>query len=406
MLEFRYTAKDTTSNKVIKSSVKADSEKAAAKLLIGQGLMPLEIAELSEAGNFLKKLTNKVPTKARIVFSRQLSTLINAGLPLAQSLHTVREQTENKRLQAVTQDVIAAVEGGSSLSASFSKHPDVFDEVYIALVSAGEVSGTLDKALERIADQQEKDAEIMGKVKGAMVYPGIVSLVMVGVIVFMLVTVVPQIQKLYKDLHQTLPLATSIMVSAADFLTRFWWIVLIVIGVLVYFAINWTKTAGGRRFVDGLKLNVPMFGQLFRKLYMARFARSTETLMSTGVQMLETLRISAQAVNNVHIADAINRAAAKVQEGKALSVALKGEQYVLPLVPQMINIGEQSGGIDAMLGKAATFYENELDQAIKSISTMIEPILMVMLAGVAGLMIGAVLFPIYNLVGSGATSGR
>lgn len=406
MLDFNYTAKDTTSNKIVKSTVKADSEKSAAKLLIAQGLMPLEIIEQSEAGNFLKKLTNKVPTKSRIVFSRQLSTLINAGLPLAQSLHTVREQTEHKRLQAIIQDVITAVEGGSALSVAFAKHPDVFDDVYIALVSAGEVSGTLDKALERIADQQEKDAEIMGKVKGAMVYPLIVSLVMVGVIIFMLVTVVPQIQKLYKDLHQDLPLATAIMVAAANFVINYWWVVLIVLGVIIYAIINWSKTKGGRRVIDSFKLNVPLFGVLFRKLYMARFARSTETLMSTGVQMLETLRISARAVNNVHIAEAINRAAEKVKDGKALSASLKGEDYILSLIPQMISIGEQSGGIDAMLGKAATFYENEVDQAIKAISTMIEPILMVMLAGVAGLMIGAVLFPIYSLVGSGAATRR
>lgn len=406
MLEFKYTAKDTKSNEVVKSSVKADSEKAAAKLLIAQGLMPLELAPQTEGGGFLSKFTNKVPTKARILFTRQLSTLINAGLPLAQSLHTVREQTEHKKLQSVVQDVIASVEGGSALSAAFAKHPEVFDDVYIALISAGEVSGTLDKALERIADQQEKDAEIMGKVKGAMVYPAIVSLVMVGVIIFMLVTVVPQIQRLYKDLHQDLPLATAIMVAAANFIISFWWIVLAAIGVLIYFGLAWTKTSGGKRFIDGVKLNMPMFGSLFRKLYMARFARSAETLMSTGVQMLDTLKISARAVNNTYVADAITRAASKVQEGKTLSSSLKNEEYILPLVPQMISIGEQSGGIDAMLGKAATFYENELDQAIKAISTMIEPILMVMLAGVAGLMIGAVLFPIYSLVGSGAASKR
>ncbi len=406
MLDFNYTAKDTASNKVVKSTVKADSEKSAAKLLIAQGLMPLEIVEQSESGNFLSKFTNKVPGKSRIVFSRQLSTLINAGLPLAQSLHTVREQTENKRLQAIIQDIITAVEGGSTLSTAFAKHPDVFDDVYIALISAGEVSGTLDKALERIADQQEKDAEIMGKVKGAMVYPLIVSLVMVGVIVFMLVTVVPQIEKLYDDLGQQLPLITAVMVGAANFVTNYWWIVLAVLGVLIYFGINWTKTTTGRKAVDGLKLNVPLFGILFRKLYMARFARTTETLMSTGVQMLETLKIAARAVNNVHIAEEINRAADKVKDGKALSASLRGEEYMLPLVPQMISIGEQSGGIDAMLGKAATFYENELDQSIKAISTMIEPILMVMLAGVAGLMIGAVLFPIYSLVGSGAATTR
>jgi type IV pilus assembly protein PilC len=250
----------------LKFTVKADSEKSAAKLLIGQGLMPLEIVEQSQAGNFFQKLSNKVPTKSRIVFSRQLSTLINAGLPLTQSLHTVREQTEHKRLQAIIQDIITSVEGGSALSAAFAKHPDVFDDVYIALVSAGEVSGTLDKALERIADQQEKDAEIMGKVKGAMVYPLIVSLVMVGVIVFMLVTVVPQIQKLYKDLHQDLPVITAIMVGAADFLINFWWIALGVLGILIYFVITWSKTTNGRKVMDSLKLNIPLFGVLFRKL--------------------------------------------------------------------------------------------------------------------------------------------
>lgn len=405
MLDFNYTAKDTSSNRVVKSTVKADSEKSAAKLLIAQGLMPLNIVEQTSAGGFFSKFTNKVPGKAMIIFTRQLATLINAGLPLTQSLYTVREQTEHKRLKAIVQDVITSIEGGSALSVAFAKHPDVFDDVYLALISAGEVSGTLDKALERIADQQEKDAEVMGKIKGAMVYPLIVTLVMVGVIVFMLVTVVPPIKKLYQDLHQELPLITAIMVGAADFIIGYWWVTLIVLGVLIYFGINWSKTINGRNFVDAFKLNVPMFGVLFRKLYMARFARTTETLMSTGVQMLETLKISARAVNNVHIASAINRAADKVKDGKTLSSSLKSEEYILPLVPQMISIGEQSGGIDAMLSKAATFYENELDQSIKAISTMIEPILMVMLAGVAGLMIGAVLFPIYSLVGSGA-AGR
>lgn len=402
MLDFNYTAKDLSSNKVVKSTVKADSERAAAKLLMAQGLTPLEIVEQSQSGGFLKKLSNKVPTKERIVFTRQLATLINAGLPLTQSLRTVQEQTKHKRLQAIAQDIIASIEGGSSLSASFEKHPDVFDGVYIALVSAGEASGTLDKALERIADQQEKDAEIMGKVKGAMVYPAIVSIVMLGVIVFMLVTVVPQIKLLYADLGQELPVMTAVMVAIADFTIKYWWIVLILVGLLVYFGRLWAKTDSGKKVLDGLKINMPLFGQLFRKLYMARFARTTETLMSTGVPMLETLRISSRAVNNVLVSEAIVRSAEKVKDGKALSVALRSEEYVLPLVPQMVSIGEQSGGIDAMLGKAATYYESELDQAVKAISTVIEPVLMVALGAVAGLMIGAILLPIYSLVGTGA----
>lgn len=404
MLEYKYTARDTASNKLVKSVVKANSEKAASKLLISQGLLPIDIEEVSEAEGVLGKLTNRVSGKDRIVFTRQLSTLINAGLPLAQSLHTVREQTGNKRLQSIVQDIISDVEGGSSLSASFAKHPEVFDDVYIALISAGEVSGTLSKALERIADQQEKSAEIMSKVRGAMVYPAIVGLVMVAVIVFMLVTIVPQIKSLYADLNQDLPVMTAVMVAAADFVINFWWVVLIVLGVGIYFLVTWLKTSSGIALKDKMKLNIPMFGPLFQKLYMARFARSAETLMATGVQMLETLKISARAVNNTQVAEVINRAGEKVKDGKALSVSLKGESYILPLVPQMISIGEQSGGIDAMLGKAATFYENEIDNTIKSISTMIEPILMVALALVAGLMIGAILLPIYSLVGTGAIS--
>ncbi len=402
MLEFNYTARDTASNKQVHSTVKAESEKAAAKLLMAQGLMPLKIVSKDDDTNFLSKLSNRVTTKDRVIFTRQLATLINAGLPLTQSLHTVRDQTINKKLQSIAQDIITSIEGGSSLSNAFAKHPEVFNDVFIALVSAGEASGTLDKALERIADQQEKDAEIMAKVKGAMVYPLIVGFVMVGVIIFMLVTVVPQVGKLYKDLHQELPMLTQVMVMAADFIQHFWYVVLVAVGLAIYFGRAWTKTDDGRSTIDLMKLNIPLFGALFRKLYMARFARTAETLMNTGVPMLETLNITKRAVNNVHIAGAVERAAEKVKGGKALSLALKSEDYVLPLVPQMISIGEQSGGIDAMLGKAATFYENELDQTIKSISTMIEPILMVLLAGMAGVMIGAVLFPIYALVGNGA----
>ncbi len=402
MLEFDYTAKDRASNKVVHSTVKAESEKSAAKVLMEQGYTPLKITEKIEGNNLLASLRNRVSTKDRVVFTRQLATLINAGLPLAQSLHTVRDQTANKKLQSVAQDIVTSIEGGSSLSVAFAKHPGVFDDVFIALVSAGEASGTLDKALERIADQQEKDAEIMGKVKGAMVYPLIVSLVMVGVIVFMLVTVVPQVGKLYDDLGQDLPLLTQLMVNAADVLTKYWFFALIAAGIGIYFLRQWGMTESGQRTADALKLNVPMFGQLFRKLYMARFARTAETLMSTGVPMLETLSITQRAVNNKYIADAIGRAAEKVKGGKALSLSLKNEEYVLPLVPQMISIGEQSGGIDKMLNKAATFYENELDQTIRAISTLIEPVLMVLLAGMAGVMIGAVLFPIYALVGSGA----
>lgn len=401
MLTFVYTAKDTASNKTVRSTVQAESERAAAKLLMSRNLVPLNITPETESNNILAVIQNHVSTKDRVVFTRQLATLINAGLPLAQSLHTVQEQTNNKKLKVVAQDIISSVEAGSNLADAFAKHPKIFSELFIALVAAGEVSGTLDKALERISDQQEKDAEIASKVKGAMVYPAIVMLVIFGVIIFMLTTVVPQIQNLYTNLHKELPFLTAMMVTAANFLIHFWWLLIIAIVVGVFFLRRWVATANGRRVIDTLKLNVPLFGIMFRKLYMARLNRTGETLLVSGVPMLEMLRITSKAIGNVIVAEEVMRASEKVKSGKGLAYSLKNEQYILPLVPQMISIGEQSGSIDSMMAKAATFYENELDNTIRSISTAIEPILMVVLAVVAGGMVGAILLPIYGLIGNG-----
>lgn len=403
MLTFVYTARDTTTNKVIHSTVQAESERAAAKLLMAQGIMPLEIIEQSKNQNFVQRFMNRVSAKDRIIFTRQLATLINAGLPLAQSLHTLAEQTQSKQLKVVINDVITAVEGGSALSVAFSKHPEVFNEVYIALIAAGEVSGTLDQALERIADQQEKDAELLGKVRGAMIYPAIVLVVIIAVIGFMMFTVVPQIQRLYKDLKRELPFTTAILVDVTNFLITYWWLVLIILVAIIYFTQRYFKTDAGREVLDTLKIRMPVFGSIFLKLYMARFTRTGQTLLATGVPMLEMLRISAQSVNNVVISKSIMRAAEKVKGGKALSLALKNDDNILPLVSQMISVGEQSGGIDKMMGKAAAYYENELDTTIRSISTAIEPILMVVLALMAGFMVGAILLPVYQLVDSNPT---
>lgn len=399
MLTFTYKARDMASNKVVKSTVQAESEAEAGKLLMERNLVPLSIEPEGNRQSPLDKLQNRITTKDKVVFSRQLATLINAGLPLSQSLHTVQEQTANKKLKAIVQDIIASVEGGRTLADSFAQH-NIFGDLYIALIAAGEVSGTLDKALERIADQQEKDAEIMNKVRGAMVYPGIVLGVMVGVIIFMLTTVVPQIENLYKSLKKELPFLTQMMVSSAHFMIKYWWLVVLIVAGLAFYMRRYVKTPAGKKAFDGLKLRLPMFGKLFTILYMARFTRTGETLLMSGVPMLEMLKIAGQSVGNVPIEEALKRAAEKVKSGKALSFSLKNEPLILPLVPQMINIGEQSGGIDGMMGKAATFYETELDNAIKAISTMIEPLLMVMLAVVAGGMVGAILFPIYNLVGT------
>lgn len=400
MRKFNYEAKDTKSNKVIKATVQADSEQQAAKLLLAQNFTPISIKEVKEGENPLAFLTDKITTKDRVIFTRQFSTLISAGLPLAQSLNTLIDQTPNKGLRNIIQDLIVSVEGGRSLHDSFARHPKVFDELFLSLVAAGEASGTLDAALQRIAAQQEKDAAILGKIRGAMTYPIIVLVVIIGVITFMLLTVVPQVEKLYADLNKSLPAITEIIVSASRFLLNFWWLILIVVGVGLFLFVKYLQTPAGKASLDLFKLNFPVVRGLYRKLYMARFTRVGQTLLDSGVSMLDMLVISGQAVGNSALQSGIERATEKVRGGKDLSAALVDEEYVPSLVAQMINIGEKSGKIDEMMGKTAEIYEKELDQEIAALSTALEPVLMVTLALVAASMVAAILLPIYGLVNS------
>jgi len=396
--KFSYEARDQATNKVVKATLQADSEVAAAKLLIKQGFVPLTIKEQINDGSFFSRFAGRISTKDKVVFTRQLATLIGAGLPMSQSLHTVLDQTQNKKLQSIIQEIATSVEGGKALSESFAKHPKVFSEVFISLIAAGELSGTLDESLQRIANQQEKDAAIVGKIKGALTYPLIVLVVIFGVMAFMLFTVVPQVETLYEDLNKELPILTLVMVTVADFLVNFWWLAIIIVVAGIYFLIQYLGTESGITFKDTFKVKVPVFGKMFQKLYMSRFARTGQTLLSTGVSMLDMLKITGRSVNNTIIQKSIERAADKVQGGKALSAALEVEPAISPFVPQMIKIGEQSGKIDEMMGKVAQVYEDELDEQIRTISVAIEPVLMVVLAVVAGSMVGAILLPIYGLV--------
>ena len=398
MKKFSYKVKDKVTGKIVKGEISADSKRAAGKALIDQGyILQDDIYEVGQE-NALMSFLNRITTKDKIVFTRQFATLIGAGLPLAQALRTASEQTENKRMRAVVDDILASVESGSSLKDAFSKFPDVFDKVYLALIAAGEMSGTLDESLRRIATQQEKDAAMMSKIRGALTYPAIVLVVIGLVMAFMMVQVVPQVKQLYKDMHQALPFATEVLIAISDFMINFWWLVLIGLGVGGYFFRQYLKTEPGIKFAANFKLNVPLFSPLFRKLYMARFARTGQLLLSTGVALLDMLNICGDAMNNVIVKKSIDEAGKLVQGGKNLSESLKGKDYILDMVPQMINIGEQSGKIDEMLGKTAQVYEDELDEQIKAISTLIEPILMVVMALMAGGLIGAILFPIYSLV--------
>lgn len=396
MATYNYKARDTKSGKIVRSTIQADSESAAARLLMVQNVVPIEIKVASGNSKLLDKL-NRVTSKDLVIMTRQMSTMLNAGLPLAQVLATVAEQSQSRALKNIMSDVLSQVNGGGAFSDALAKYLDVFSQFYVAIVRAGETSGKLDTSLQRLADQLEHDADMLSKIKGAMVYPAIVLTVIVGVVIYMLVTLVPQVKHLYDDMHKTLPIQTQILQAVAGFLMQYWYITLLAVGIAIFFFGRWKRTTGGRKSIDALKLNAPMFKDLIRKLYMARFSRTMQTLVQAGVSILESLRISSDSVNNVLVHDDITAAMGPVKNGKSTSEALSGRDYILPFVPEMIKIGENSGSIDTMLGKVADYYDKEVDNTIKSISTLIEPVLMVIMAIMIGFIVAAVLLPIYQL---------
>jgi len=398
MKRFNYKAKEKDTGKVVKGSIQAENEQTAGRLLLEQGYIPQTVEE-EGTGPFGGK--GHVTAKDRITFTRQLSTLIGAGLPLASSLRTVAEQTQTKTMKSIVEEILAKIESGKTLFDAFSEYPDVFNGVYLSLIKAGETSGTLDKALKRLADQEEKDAAMMSKIKGALVYPAIIFLVIIAVLAFMMIMVVPQVKGLYEDMGKELPGLTQFLVGISDFFGNFWWLVLIVtiaaVGGAWYLV---KKTPAGRKVADSFKLHVPIFGGLFKKLYVSRFARTAEMMLATGVPMLDSVKIAIDATSNTVIEEEYSKSLDIIKGGKPLSESLRDLNYMLPLVPQMASIGEESGKIDEMLGKAAAVYENELDEQINNISTMIEPILMVIMAGLIGVVVGGTLLPIYSLVNS------
>jgi type IV pilus assembly protein PilC len=406
MITFNYVAKDPSTGQKIKSQVQAEDERSAAKLIKQSGYSPLQITPEGDGIAVLAKFKGKVKTKDKVLFSRQLATLINAGLPLVQSLRNVQSQTQNKNFKIVINEVIADVESGKAFSQALAKHPLVFDSVFINLVAAGETSGTLDASLARLANQQEKDAEIIRKVRGAMVYPGVVLLVMVGVVGFMVLKVLPQVEEVYKGIKGAeLPFITTALLKVSEVTRKYWWIELIVFAVLAFLLTKWARTLGGKRYIDRFKMKAWPVGPLFMKMYMARFARTSETLVAAGVPLIQTLEIVGKSVNNVHIESSVFKATEKIKGGKSLSESITGDPNFLELVPNMLRIGEESGSLEEMLGKTADYYEKEVDDQIKTISTIIEPVMMVVLGVVAFGLVAAIMLPIYGLVGQSGFGG-
>lgn len=383
MLSFKYTARDPSTGQEVKAEVQAESEQAASRLITREGLVPIDIRLAEKSATGLRaRLFNRIKTKDKVLFSRQLATLINAGLPLVQSLRTVNQQTTSKPLKVVISKVVGDVEAGSTLADAMTKHPKAFNQVYISLIAAGEASGTLDKALERLAIQQEKDADLISKVRGAMVYPAIVIVVMILVVGFMVVSVLPQVETLYEGLPgASLPLITTLLLGVSHFIIGYWWVVIIILALGIFFTTRWARSVAGKRVVDRLKMKIWPFGPLFMKMYMARFSRTGTTLIASGVPLIQMLEITANSVNNVYIQDSIRKAADKVKGGKSLADSLTHDPNFLELVPNMLRIGEQSGSMEQMMAKTAEYYEKEVDDQIKTISTIIEPLLMVLHCG-------------------------
>jgi len=403
MLTYVYTARNPQTGETVKSTVQADSEAAAAKLLSDQGLVATSIAAEGQGFSFGK---GRVGAKDRVLFSRQLSTLINAGLPLLQALRSVTNQTTSKNLKVILSQIIGDVEGGSALAKAMGKYPRVFNQVYISLIAAGESSGTLDQALERLAIQQEKEADLNAKIRGAMIYPVIVLVVMTAVVGFMIVKVLPQVKLMYENTNSgELPLVTRILLAVSDFTIKYWWIELLVIGLVLFFGTRWARTGPGKEVVDKVKMKAWPIGPLFMKVYMARFSRTGQTLVASGVPLLQMLNITAQSVNNVHIERSIHRAIERVKGGKSLADSIENDPNFLPLVPNMLRIGEQSGAIEDMMAKVADYYEKEVDNEVENISSIIEPVMMVMLGVAALIIVAAVLLPIYGLAGSSSLAG-
>jgi type IV pilus assembly protein PilC len=328
---------------------------------------------------------------------RQLATMINAGLPIAQALKTLEMQSTTPSVKKILQSAVSDIEGGSQLSVAFAHFPEVFTQLDLTLIASGETSGTLDKSLLRMADQLEKQQSLMRKVRGALVYPTFILGVVVIVVVVMILYVMPQMDALYQSFNAELPLLTRIMISFGKNLAVFGPILLLLmIGISIYFYAT-IKRPTGRRIWDNLKIKTPPINNLLIKLYMARFARTLSGLVSSGVPLLDSLAVVSKAIGNVIFQDIIEESAEKVKAGVALSEALQKYPIVPPVASQMISVGEKTGELDSMLSNLADYYEEEVDVAVKSISNLIEPIIIVFLGGTVALILVAIMLPIYKV---------
>lgn len=400
MSKFAYTALNEDEKRV-SGTIEASNLAAAQNTLKERKLKPLHVAEEKK-----KKLDipflggKKVKLKDMVIFTRQLATMINAGVPLVRSLATLQNQTENASFKKTINEITKDVEGGMAFADALERHPKVFSPIYINMVRAGEAGGILDEILKKLAVQQEKDARIRGKFKSAMTYPAILLTITMGVFLLLMVFVMPRIGKIIKDLageDAELPTMTKIMLGISDFMVTKWYILVIVGVVGSYFLRRYIKTPKGRHRKDALLLRLPVISMIVRKVAIARFARTFASLIGAGVTVIESIEVTAKAIGNAIIEEELLAASKEVANGQQLSVPLAESKVFPPIVSQMMAIGEETGQTDQILVKVADFYEEEVDATVDSLSSILEPIMIVVMGAMVGLIAASVIGPISNL---------
>ena len=376
----------------------APDETVIRGLLRRQGLKSITVKKKpKDLLEYLPFLKQKVKGKDIVVFARIFSTMINAGLPLIQCLDLLATQEQNKTFSKIITSIKEDIEGGSTLSDALKKYPDIFDELFVNLVTAGESGGILDIILARLSGYMEKAMKLKSKVKGAMTYPASVLVISIGVVSLLLLKVIPVFQKMFEGMGGALPAPTQFLVNASQFMQDYFLHMIIAVAVIIYVFRRYYRTEKGRLQVDSLVLKAPVFGPLLKKVAVAKFSRTLSTMMSSGVPILEGLAIVSKTAGNKIIENALLETRKCISEGRTIAEPLSESDIFPPMVVQMIAVGEATGALDAMLSKIADFYDDEVDAAVDTMTALLEPFMMVFLGGVVGGMIIAMYLPIFQM---------
>ncbi|NLH47972.1 MAG: type II secretion system F family protein [Myxococcales bacterium] len=394
---YKWEGKSRT-GQIIKGEMEAPNEDAVVQKLRGQQILASRIKPVGKKAFNITIGKEKITERDVVVFSRQFATMIDAGLPLVQCLEILISQQDNKTFAKILSEVKGDVEAGSTFAKALGKHPEVFDQLYVALVAAGEVGGILDTIMNRLSAYIEKSMKLKKKVKGALVYPSIVMTVAMGVAAVLLIWVIPVFKKMFEDFGGALPGPTQFLVNISEFLRGYWFIVFPAIFGLYFLYKYLSNTEKGRVIKDDISLKLPVFGELLRKVAVAKFTRTLGTMITSGVPILDGLEIVAKTAGNKTIEAAIMKTKDRIAEGKTIAEPLLESGVFPAMVCQMITVGEATGALDVMLAKIADFYDDEVDMATTNLTTLLEPIMMVFLGLMVGGMLIAMYLPIFKLV--------